>query len=272
MRVRALSFPNDITPAQITANQNDYNPEGWEAATVLRISSNGNYNITGHVAPQESARGRFLVYRNVNALGGGTLTLPDQSALSAASSRWAFPGGNIDVAPLDGIAFLYDFTALRWFVFGDPVGPAEVGTTPIVVRKSATESVNDSSVLQNDDALLLAVAASEVWAFKFVLFVTSDDVKDFQYDITGPTGATGRYMHVSVSPAEVVDSDYATAIATAISVLFAVGTTARCIEITGEITVSTTAGNLQLRWAQNTADAGNTSVLVDSYLIAHKLA
>lgn len=155
MRVRALSFPNDITPAQITANQNDYNPEGWEAATVLRISSNGNYNITGHVAPQESARGRFLVYRNINALGGGTLTLPDQSALSAASSRWAFPGGNIDVAPLDGIAFLYDFTELRWFVFGDPVGPAEtVAAAGLVLITVATLSAQATVEFTAFDATL----------------------------------------------------------------------------------------------------------------------
>ncbi len=39
----------DISPSQITADQNDYNPTGLANASVLRLSTNASHNLTGFV-------------------------------------------------------------------------------------------------------------------------------------------------------------------------------------------------------------------------------
>ena len=40
----------------------------------------------------------------------------------------------------------------------------------------------------------------------------------------------------------------------------------------GVISNAGTAGNLQLQWAQDTAEVSDTRVITDSYILAHRLA
>lgn len=48
--------------------------------------------------------------------------------------------------------------------------------------------------------------------------------------------------------------------------------TNRGILIMGWVVNSTNAGNVQLQWAQNTADASDTKVKAGSWLVAYKMA
>jgi len=134
--------------------------------------------------------------------------------------------------------------------------------TPVLVYKSADETVNNSTTLQDDDELLFAVAANEVWAFKLIFNFNSGTTPDIKYAFSIPAGATidGYSLDVgSVNESSVINSSGG-------------GANTRVAVLHANIINSTTAGNMQIQWAQNTQDASDTTVLKGSYIIAHKLA
>lgn len=100
--------PAVISPSQITANQNDYNPTGLQYANVLRLTTDASRNITGL---QKGYFGRKLMVMNV---GSNDIVLTDDDgATSTAANRFEF-GGNILVAPSEAVELWYDTTSSRW--------------------------------------------------------------------------------------------------------------------------------------------------------------
>lgn len=147
--------------------------------------------------------------------------------------------------------------------------PAGGGAT--IVLKTADETVNNSSVLQNDDHLLLAMAANEAWVIDIILYYLSvSATPDIKCDAAIPNGASGAYVAWGL--------DYANAVytaATAIGTTCAFGATAgvlRVARITYVVVNGATAGNFQFQWAQRTATAEDTTMKTNSCLIAHQVA
>lgn len=102
-----ICFLSDVSPAQITADQNDYSPTGLSAASVLRLNSDAARNITGLAGGSD---GRVVIIFNV---GSFNIVLKDESASSSASNRFALKA-DITIST-DGSALLvYDETTLRW--------------------------------------------------------------------------------------------------------------------------------------------------------------
>lgn len=100
-----------ISPSQITANQNDYNPANLADATILRLSSDASRTITGLAG---GADGRILAIHNI---GAQNIVLADESGSSSAANRFAL---RLDytIRP-DNLAILvYDNTSQRWRVEG----------------------------------------------------------------------------------------------------------------------------------------------------------
>lgn len=141
----------------------------------------------------------------------------------------------------------------------------------IIVRKTADETVNNSTTLQNDDELLLAVGANEIWVIRLAIITISvSDTPDVKIAVTVPTGASFNGMLFYHNAAFGDAHDEVTA-ATAARVVGA--TTGAYFEaiLEGVIVVGATAGNFQLQWAQNVATAEDTTVKANSYLIATRL-
>jgi hypothetical protein len=88
-----VSLPDDITPAQITADKNDYNPPGLAGASILRLSSDALRTITGL---DGGADGRVLVLRNI---GSNAIVISGENALSAAANRF-LNGSTSPVSPV----------------------------------------------------------------------------------------------------------------------------------------------------------------------------
>ena len=132
------------------------------------------------------------------------------------------------------------------------------------IRKTANEIVNNSTTLQNDDTLLAALAASEVVAFECALHVTSGTAPDIKFAFTVPSGATLRWG--IIGPDITVNQTSNGESGSALTLFTAGVTLAGQIILLGTVVNSTTAGNLQLQWAQNTADASDTTVLANSWL------
>ena len=129
--------------------------------------------------------------------------------------------------------------------------------------KLADQTVNNSSVFVNDNTLVLPVVASASYFWSLDLHFTSGITPDFKFTFTVPSGASGvaRGQAVDATPlVTIIAADVAT---TVVIPGAAAGVVVRAF---GWLTTSTTAGNLQLQWAQNTANASNTIVLQGSAL------
>ncbi|HZP68384.1 MAG TPA: hypothetical protein VFB29_00455 [Pseudolabrys sp.] len=109
----AVKFSTQSQPAQITVDQNDYNPSSvvCSTTTTLLINSNAARNITGLAGP---ASGCEMALINNGAF---TITLKEQSASSAAANRFN-TGGDISLVPSGGVLLRYDGNASRWRLVG----------------------------------------------------------------------------------------------------------------------------------------------------------
>ena len=107
----AIAFSGELTPAQITANQNDYNPTGLASVSMLRLSSDASRIITGL---QGGWKGRFLTVHNV---GLQNIVLADESASSSAANRFALTG-DLTLSPDQMVELQYDATSSRWRAAG----------------------------------------------------------------------------------------------------------------------------------------------------------
>jgi hypothetical protein len=112
---RGLVLSGVIAPAQITANQNDYNPAGIASAAVIQLSSDASRSVSGLAG---GAEGRILCLINV---GTQPLVLLDQSTASAAANRFAF-GSDLTMPAKQAAMLRYDGTASRWQAIAGAAG------------------------------------------------------------------------------------------------------------------------------------------------------
>lgn len=164
-----------------------------------------------------------------------------------------------------------DFLALQELTAAD-LNDHFDAVTPLFVRKTADETLNNDSALQNDDALVLAMEASSTYLVDLRLIINSGTTPDFKFTFTVPSGASGS-VHIfegssPTSAATVLQGPFSITATLSVSGVAA----DQIILIQGVVVTSTTAGNLQFRWAQNTANATDTSVKTNSYLHLTKVA
>lgn len=105
--IQNLNLSGDLSPAQITASQNDYNPTSLATASILRLDLDAARSITGIAG---GADGRVLGIFNTSAF---TLTLTDASASSSAANRFDF-NGDLALGSKHGAILWYDSTSSRW--------------------------------------------------------------------------------------------------------------------------------------------------------------
>lgn len=102
----SFDLSSENTPAQITANTNDYDPGNYD---VLRLSSDAVRTITGFSG---GMKGRWLFLWNV---GSFSITLSHQSGSSMATNRiLSSTGASVTLAPNGKAELYYDFTTKRW--------------------------------------------------------------------------------------------------------------------------------------------------------------
>ena len=145
------------------------------------------------------------------------------------------------------------------------------GIAPLAAYKASDETVS-TLTLQNDDALLLPVAANAT--YMWVMFATytggTAGSSDLKSAWTYPSGATMLYGRLGVPAsgglafAKGIQSDvvnYQTS-GSGTNAFFNIGT----------LVVSSTPGTLQWQWCTNTTPAVNTTVHAGSVLAAWQIA
>ena len=148
------------TPAQITANQNDYafprtgidsteEISGNDEVTFQRLSSDASRNITGIVA-----KGHSWLYVLAN-VGSFSIVLVNESSLSVAANRIITgTGGNITIAAGESVSLIYDATTARWRCFAK-VYSATGGS--IIVQDEGVEQSAAATTLNFEGAGVTAV-------------------------------------------------------------------------------------------------------------------
>jgi hypothetical protein len=154
---------------------------------------------------------------------------------------------------------------------------ANAGGGDSYIRKTADETVTSSTTLQNDDHLVFAVDANSVYSIEMVLIVSAGNTTaDYKFAWTFPSGTTMFWGMVSEGGTMWQAGNHLTGPA-------ALGTEATTITassdniITGKlfkgvVIVSSTAGNMQLQWAQNTSDGSGSVVKTNSHIRYRKIS
>lgn len=134
--------------------------------------------------------------------------------------------------------------------------------------KASTETITNSTSMHDDADLVFPVLAGERYVVDYYLRYSAEATPDIKFGFSVPTdaGLSGVISSGMVSAGS-SHIDQATVIALAGAAVHNVG-----VHITGSVTVSSTPGNIALQWAQNTSDAGNTSVLTGSALVARRIS
>lgn len=107
-----LALMGRISPAQIAANTDNWNPTGLASAAVIRASTDASRNLTGLVGGSD---GRVVLLGNVGAFD---LVLK-HDATSTAANRFYCPNNADKTLNQNASAWLmYDTTSSRWRVVG----------------------------------------------------------------------------------------------------------------------------------------------------------
>jgi hypothetical protein len=160
------------------------------------------------------------------------------------------------------------------------LSPKTGAWVPKVVYKSANETVNNNGTPQNDDELLWAVLANEIWQFDMTLYYTGvNTTADILYGWDVPSGTT--MLWGAIAGGTVTDTSFMNVpVANSPGLMLAAAGTQSAasnngtvgLKLSGLVTVSSTAGNVTFKWSQNTAGLTNLVVLKGSNIILTQLA
>lgn len=120
---RTTGYPTDtievawgqVTPAQITADQNNYGPAG---GPFQRWSSDASRNVTGMTVYDGDNADFGGVFRTIINVGSADIVLIHESASSTAGNRFLLPGAaNMTLSANEAAKCVYDTTTDRWRCF-----------------------------------------------------------------------------------------------------------------------------------------------------------
>lgn len=140
---------------------------------------------------------------------------------------------------------------------------------PLTAFKAANKTVNNSTTLSADSELVIAVEANTSYLFEAYLEYSSATTPDAKFSITTPAGATW-----SIAPRGLTTGVAATSGSIETAPLttggIALGGNGAGTHLTatpsGQVTITGTAGNVTLTWAQNTANVSDTVLYAGSWM------
>lgn len=146
------------------------------------------------------------------------------------------------------------------------------GAIPLAVIKAADESVTSSTTLQNDDELLLSVAANASYLFFCYLDYEGASAGDLKISWSVPTSATLRFAQIGQTAASAATTSATGIESTAYSFGADAAATLNALLMHGTLLTSSTAGTLQLQWAQGTSSGTATKVHAQSFLALWRIS
>lgn len=131
------------------------------------------------------------------------------------------------------------------------------------VVKASNETVNNSTVYQDDDELVAPCDVSRKYLIELFLNYTSSVGADIKFQLSLPAGATSRAGITCFASTALSNTTGQFA-----NTPTAGGNDATQMSWWGQkiVEIGATAGNIQLQWAQNTAEVSNTILLAGSFM------
>ena len=180
-----LQLTGDLSPSQITADQDDYNPTGLASATVVRLSSDASRNITGMLSV---GAGLVRVLHNV---GSNNIVLVDESGSSIADGRFALAGANLTLTPDESAILIYDDMSSRW-----RAGAVyQVATTPTAAAQSDQETGTSTTTYVSPGRQQYHPSAAKCWG----KFTANSTTIEASYNITSVADTGTGVMTVTIA-------------------------------------------------------------------------
>jgi hypothetical protein len=178
-----------ISPTQLAADTDDWNPTNLATATVIRVDTDASLRYLSSITAPASVK--RLRLENISA---NTLILKDDSAaLGTAANRMILGGQDLPLFPADTIDLIYDTTSSRWRA----VNPMSKVMPPrrfgwYGVRPSFPSASADTGVFNASSTVSGTAAANTITA------ADSANVTNYILQTTG-TDTTGRSHFGNVS-------------------------------------------------------------------------
>jgi hypothetical protein len=136
------------------------------------------------------------------------------------------------------------------------------------VLRTTNQIVNNSTTLVDDNQLQLELANNETVYFEAIIRYNGDPAADIKIAFVGPTGTTIRWdnfgsMYIALNDAIAISNTEVTEGGVRV---FGAAAGVRTISIRGYAQVGSTSGPLKMQFAQNVADASDTTVQFNSVL------
>lgn len=222
---------------------------------------------------QAYANSHFLSLSGGTLSGPLTLSGPPASALHAATKAYvdsAVPVTSVNTktgAVVLGASDIGALSASGGTISGNLTVSGNLSVTGVgrtlFARKTSDQSVTSSTTLANDSQLLLPTVASATYTLFLMCIFSGGTTGDIKFDWTVPSGTVLRWSDQTGASGLNSDVDVYSAPG---------GSTQVAFQIWATVVTSSTAGNVQFRWAQNTSDTTATIVRTNSYLQLTRVA
>ena len=248
----ALEGTRDFSPLMIAASGTDF---------YVRMSNTGGGQF---FKVQNSSAADALVVNSAGVVTPTTLQITNEASPSDVTA------GRISYNSTKNV-----------LVYGNASQVVEIadGASTNLAVLGSEQTVNNTTTLTTLTDFTYALVANATYVAEFVLIYlsgTTPDVK-FQWDISSVSGCTIEWGQTGASAINAAAPSGGAAITTYNSMHDVSQTMALAgqgagpdnkvvVPVFATIHNSTTAGNLNLQWAQNTADASDTKLLVGSYM------
>ena len=150
-------------------------------------------------------------------------------------------------------------------------GPSAAGGGATYLVKEADETVNNSVTLQDDDDLTFTMTADKIYAFTMALLVTGNSAADFKLNIDVASSGAADYLLTYANTGgsftgEMKWEGENTSI-------FADGSWHQTLsaKASGVLVCDGSNRLVKLQWAQNSAHASNTQLLIGSWFSYRQL-
>lgn len=225
-----------------TGQMEQYNGSSW-----------GSVGVSDHGALTGLTDDDHTQYLKEEASGGLASEVPDHTHQSAAEA------GTLD----HGLALtgLTDDDHTQYLL-----GSGGARTMYIALKTADQTLTQSSTTLQAVTSMLFAVGANEIWFFICLMRFNSGAAPDLDYNFAIPSGG-------SILIEGHIGEQSASTLLNGTTEIWVNGSgTDNFIYFYGIYIGGASAANVQLQAAQHAADASDTKVLANSFIIAHRLA
>lgn len=193
-------------------------------------------------------------HSDTTATGAETETLTDGSD---ADSLHTHSGSNLTGTPAGELGNTWGEPQVDTVHSGSP--------HPIAKYKTATETVNDSDTLQNDDHFSFSIGANEKWVILMSLSTATNSITpDFKFKWSMPSGGSYQVHYFNHDDTGNTLQSLGSHTGTP---AFPMDGANHLVHLTAVLINSSTPGTAQFQWAQNVAHASDTQILQNSHML-----